>query len=131
MSSPLDPIDAALLNRIQDDFPLCRRPFQSLGEALGLDETEIMSRLAALRTSGVLRQISAIFDTTALGYKSSLVAMRFVPDQLNAGAGLISAHPGVSHNYKRNHEFNLWFTVAVPPEASLDWTVARLSHLSG
>ncbi len=89
------------------------------------------AQLQGLRESGILRQVSAIFDTTALGYRSSLVAMRAPADRINEVAEIINSHPGVSHNYRRNHEFNLWFTVAVPPDASLEWTVDRLSQLAG
>jgi DNA-binding Lrp family transcriptional regulator len=127
----LDGLDAALLNHIQDDFPLCVRPFQALAEKFGSSEAEVIERLQAARESGVLRQVSAIFDTTALGYKSSLVAARIPPERLAKGAEIINSHPGVSHNYRRNHDFNVWFTVAVPPEASLDWTVERLGKLAG
>lgn len=132
MTAPaVDELDAALLNRIQDDFPLCRRPFRALAEAFGSEERKVIERLRAARESGVLRQVSAIFDTTALGYRSSLVAMRIPPERLSEGTAVISSHPGVSHNYKRNHDFNVWFTVAVPCDGSLEWTVERLTRLAG
>ncbi len=124
-------LDAALLNRIQDDFPMCRRPFESLAQDTGADELTVIDRLQALREGGILRQVSAIFDTAALGYLSSLVAMRLAPDHLASGAEVINSHPGVSHNYKRNHEFNLWLTVAVPAGGDLEWTVQRLAKLAG
>lgn len=125
------PIDALILNRIQDDLPLHRRPFAVVADRVGVSEAEVIARLEAARSSGVLRQISAIFDTTALGYRSSLVAMRIPTARLSEGAAVINSHPGVSHNYRRDHEFNLWFTIAVPPCASLDWTVDRLGKLAG
>jgi DNA-binding Lrp family transcriptional regulator len=124
-------IDAALLDRLQDDFPLCRRPFRVLADALASSEGDVLERLRAARSSGILRQVSAIFDTTALGYKSSLVAMRIPAARLGEGAAVINSHPGVSHNYRREHEFNLWFTIAVPHDASLEWTVGRLGQLAG
>lgn len=111
----MDPEDRGLLNRIQEDFPLVQEPYQALGEALGLTAADVMERIARLRRDGVIRQISAIFDTRALGYRSTLVAMRLPPEHLEAGAAIVSAHPGVSHNYARQHHFNLWFTLAVPP----------------
>ena len=77
-------------------------------------------RVAAVKDAGVLRQLSAIFDTRALGYHSSLVAAKIDPDRVDEAAAVISAHPGVSHNYKRNHAFNLWYTIAVPSDESLD-----------
>ena len=78
-----------------------------------------------LKKSGIIRQVSAIFDTRALGYTSSLVSMHIPDDHLEEAAKVINSHPGVSHNYKRNHYFNLWFTLAVPPgvEFSRNWSV--------
>ena len=111
----LDPVDRALLNRIQEDFPLAPQPYAALGQALDRSEDDVLSRLARLRQARVVRQISAIFDTRALGYHSTLVAMRIPPERLEEAAALISEHPGVSHNYARRHEYNLWFTLAVPP----------------
>jgi siroheme decarboxylase len=126
----LDALDAGLLNRVQDDFPLCPRPFLALAKEAGTSEADVLRRLAAARESGVLRQVSAIFDTNALGYRSSLVAMRVEPQNLNQAAHLINSHPGVSHNYRRNHDFNMWFTVAVPLDGDLEWTVQRLARLA-
>ena len=110
-----DDVDRALLNALQWDFPLCATPYAALGERLGLVEAEVTARIAAAKDAGVLRQLSAIFDTRALGYQSALVAARVEPDRIDEAAAVISAHPGVSHNYKRNHTFNLWYTLAVPP----------------
>jgi siroheme decarboxylase len=123
--------DKRLLNVLQADFPLASRPFEALGVPLGLTETEVIARIALLKQQRVIRQISAIFDTRSLGYKSSLVAMQVQPEKLEAAARVVSGHPGVSHNYKRNHAFNLWFTVAVPPHSDLDWTVQRLHEMAG
>ncbi|MBI4840707.1 MAG: Lrp/AsnC family transcriptional regulator [candidate division NC10 bacterium] len=127
----MDDRDKRLLNVIQADFPLASRPFQALGAALALSEGEVIDRIASLKQQKVVRQISAIFDTRSLGYKSSLVAMRVPPDRLDAAAAVVNSHPGVSHNYKRNHAFNLWFTLAVPPSSDLTWTVERLHAMAG
>ena len=79
----------------------------------------------------MLRQLSAIFDTRALGYTSALVAAKVEPERIDEAAAIINAHPGVSHNYKRNHDYNLWYTVAVPPGESLDDHVDVLHRDSG
>jgi DNA-binding Lrp family transcriptional regulator len=111
----LDDLDRRLLNRIQEDFPLAAEPYAALAAALGTEPEDVLARIERLRRARVIRQISAIFDTRALGYRSTLVAMRLPPEGLEAGARRISEHPGVSHNYARQHEYNLWFTLAVPP----------------
>ncbi len=127
----MDDRDKRLLNVIQADFPLVTRPFQALGAPLELSEGEVIDRIAALEQQKIIRQISAIFDTRSLGYRSSLVAMSVPPDRLETAAAAVNAHPGVSHNYKRNHAFNLWFTVAVPPTSDLEWTVHHLHATAG
>ena len=127
----MDDRDKRLLNIIQGDFPLVCRPFRALGAQMALSEGEVVDRLAALKQRRIIRQISAIFDTRSLGYKSSLVAMRVQPERLDAAAAVISDHPGVSHNYQRNHAFNLWFTLAVPPTSDLQWTVEHLHAMAG
>lgn len=108
-------LDQRLLNELQTAFPLVARPFAELGERLGTTEADILERIERLKGEKIIRQLSAIFDSRRLGYKTSLVAMEFTPETLEAGAAIINLHPGVSHNYKRNHRFNLWFTIATPP----------------
>jgi siroheme decarboxylase len=127
----MDELDRELLNVIQNDFPMVSAPFAELGRRLGIDETDALARIARLKDEHVIRQVSAIFDTRALGYRSSLVAMAVPKDRLERAAELINAHPGVSHNYRRNHEFNLWFTVAVPYTSDLQAHVDRLHEDAG
>ena len=127
----LEELDRELLNAVQWDFPLEPRPFAALGDRLGLSEPDVRERVGRVKELGVLRQLSAIFDTRALGYGSSLVAAQIDPDRVDEAAEVISAHPGVSHNYKRNHEYNLWYTIAVPPGDSLEEHVDVLHRASG
>jgi siroheme decarboxylase len=127
----LDDLDRELLNAVQWDFPLEARPFAVLADRLGVDEPTVRDRVAKVKESGVLRQLSAIFDTRALGYSSALVAAKVDPEHIDDAAAMISEHPGVSHNYKRNHDYNLWYTVAVPPGESLDEHIDVLHRESG
>jgi DNA-binding Lrp family transcriptional regulator len=127
----MDDRDKRLLNLIQAEFPLASRPFEALGASLGLSEAEVIGCIEALKGQKIIRQIGGIFDTRSLGYTSSLVAMRVPPERLDKAAAIVNEHPGVSHNYKRNHPFNLWFTVAVPPRSDLQWTVDRLHQMAG
>lgn len=125
-----DDIDRALLTELQKSFPIAHRPFEVLGEKLGITEQECLRRVTALKESKVIRQLSAIFDTRALGYQSTLVAAKVAPERVDEAAAVINQHPGVSHNYKRNDPFNIWYTVAVPPGDSLEQTVKILHILS-
>lgn len=127
----MDDKDRQLLTLIQKEIPLTSRPFEAIGRQMGLDGVEVILRTNRLKDEKIIRQISAIFDTKSLGYKSTLVAMRFPEDKIDQGAEVINQHPGVSHNYKRSHDFNLWFTVAVPPKDSLEEHIQRLHEMSG
>ena len=127
----LDELDQDLLNEIQWSFPLTSRPYHTLASKMNMAPDDVMSRIIRLKEMGIIRQLSAIFDTRRLGYKSSLVAMKVAPEKLVEVANTISEHPGVSHNYERNHDFNLWFTIAVPPGKSIQGAVDKFTKLPG
>ena len=127
----LDDLDRELLNALQWDFPVDAQPYAALADRLGTTEDEVHARIRRVKDAGILRQLSAIFDPRALGYGSSLVAAKIDPDRIDDAAAVISEHPGVSHNYKRNHAYNLWYTIAVPPGDSLDDHIKVLHQASG
>jgi siroheme decarboxylase len=129
----LDDLDKKLLNLMQGKFPLQRYPFAEVAGLAGVDTGEVLSRVRRLIRDRIIRQVTPIFDTRALGYKSMLVAAKVDPEHPQRAARVINAHPGVSHNYLRNHEFNLWFTIAVEPDSrlGLDGTLNVLAHESG
>ena len=127
----MDKLDKNILNEIQWTFPLIPQPYAEMAKKFGISENELMDRLKALKKMGVIRQLSAIFDTRKLGYKSALIAMAIEPEKLDYVANQINKHNGVSHNYERNHEYNLWFTLAVPPGGDLKTEVDKFSKLSG
>src|SRR3954447_22859549 len=127
----LDNLDRELLNALQWDFPVDATPYATLAARLGTTEDEVHARIRRVKGAGVLRQLSAIFDTRALGYGSSLVAAKIDPDRIDDAAAVISEHPGVSHNYKRNHDYNLWYTLAVPPGEDFDAHLDVLHRDSG
>lgn len=125
-----DAADRALLDALQAGLALERRPYAEVGERIGMPEAEVLERIRRLKDAAIIRQISAIFDTRALGYGSSLVAARYPAERLFDAAKVIGGHPGVSHNYRRTHAFNLWYTLAVAPDAklSLEETMERLAQ---
>ena len=127
----MDNLDKEILNEIQWTFPLTSQPYHDIAKKFKITPEIVKERLNNLKKIGVLRQLSAIFDTRKLGYKSSLVAMEIEPDNLDYVAQQINRHPGVSHNYERNHQFNLWFTLAVPPSSDLKNEVDKFSKLKG
>ncbi len=126
----MDKLDRKLLDLVQRNFPLIPQPFRELGAKLGLSEEEVLQRLRKLTQQGVLRQIGAIFNPQALGYRTSLVAFAVPKEKQEHAAQVINRHPGVSHNYLRDHPYNFWFTLAVPPERSLEEEVQKLASES-
>jgi len=129
--SSLGESDKELLNEIQWTFPLVTRPFDTIAKKFDTTPEIIKEKLNNLKEIGVLRQLSAIFDTRKLGYTSSLVAMEIEHDKLDYVASQINRHPGVSHNYERDHQFNLWFTLAVPPGVDLNSELEKFNVLKG
>jgi siroheme decarboxylase len=131
----LSDVDRRLLDLMQAGFPLTTRPFSALGEELDLPEAEVLDRVRRLKAkpSPIIRQISAIFDSAAIGYTSTLVAAKVDEQRIEEAAGIVSAHPGVSHNYRRNHAYNLWYTLTVPPDSrlGLERTIQLLHGQSG
>ena len=127
----IDLFDKQLLNDIQWVFPLVDRPYLEISKRHNMSEDEVMRRIAYMKDMGLIRQINAIFDTRRLGYKSALVAFAVIPDKLDSVANEVNKHPGVSHNYERNHDFNMWFTLAVPPYGEMKRDLDRLASLDG
>ncbi|MGX6448083.1 siroheme decarboxylase subunit alpha [Patulibacter sp. S7RM1-6] len=116
---PLDDTDKALMNTLQGAFPLVPRPYAEIATAVGLTEDEVLQRTQRLLKERIIRQVTPIYDTRAFGYGSMLVAAKVDPEHPWGPAKLINEHPGVSHNYLRNHEFNMWFTIAVEEDSKL------------
>ena len=130
---PLDETDKRLLNLMQGRFPLERRPFARVAELADVPEAQVLSRVQHLIDQRIIRQVTPIFDTRALGYGSMLVAAKVDPEYPHRAAKFINSHPGVTHNYLRNHDFNLWFTLAVEKDSKLgmDGTLEVIARETG
>ena len=128
----MDLTDRKLLNIVQSNFPVVEEPYRAIADEVGITEDDLLARLAELKRQNVVRQISAIFDTRRLGYKTTLVAFAYGEGDLHPGAIFINRHPGVSHNYAREGSYyNLWFTLAVPPDGDLEETVQWMAERTG
>ncbi len=106
----MDKIDRAILNRIQSNFPLISRPFLEIGQETGISEREALERIKRLKQKGIIRKIGAEFDSRKLGYASTLCAARVAEEEVQRFVELINSYPGVTHNYRRRHRYNIWFT---------------------
>ena len=129
----LSDLDRTLLNLMQGSFPLEPRPYAAVAAAAGITEEQVLADVQRLQADRIIRQVTPIYDTRALGYGSMLVAAKVDPEHPWGPAKVINAHPGVSHNYLRNHEFNMWFTLAVEKESKLglQGTLDVLQELTG
>ena len=129
----LDDSDRRLLNLMQGSFPIARRPYQHIAAEAGLGEDEVLARVTRLLQERIIRQVTPIYDTRAFGFQSMLVAAKVDPENPWRAATIINEHPGVSHNYLRNHEFNIWFTIATEPDSrlGLEGTLEVLAKLAG
>jgi siroheme decarboxylase len=116
---PLDEHDKRLMNVLQSNFPLQPEPWADIAARAELPVADAMARTQRLLDGRIIREITPIFDTRALGYESMLVAAKVDSEQPQRAAKIVNSHPGVSHNYLRTHDFNLWFTIATPPDSQL------------
>ena len=124
----LDNIDKDLLNIIQTELPLGREPFVDLGLHLGTGRSEIIRRIERLKAGGVIRLIGPVFNPGKLGYRTTLVAMKMHAEQLDEAGQIISTNPMVSHCYERDHDFNFWFTLAMPATEDMETEVRKLGN---
>jgi DNA-binding Lrp family transcriptional regulator len=129
----LDELDRRLLNLMQGSFPIEPRPYAAVARAAGIPEERVLERVRELSEQRIIRQVTPIYDTRALGYSSMLVAAKVDPEHPWRAAKIVNSHPGVSHNYLRNHDFNMWFTLATEPDSrlGLEGTLELLGELTG
>lgn len=128
-ASKLDEIDKKLLQLAQDEFPITRRPWAALGNKLKITEEEVMSRLKRLHREGIIRKIGPILDARKLGLcASTLIAMKVPEEKLESVVDIINEYKSVSHNYLREHEYNLWFTITTSSKEELRRTVEEIKR---
>jgi DNA-binding Lrp family transcriptional regulator len=127
----VDPVDKELLNQLQSGLPLVSRPFKALGEVLKQDEEWVLERIKELREEKIIRRLGGVFDSKNLGFSSTLIALKVPPDNIDQVAGIINSYPGVTHNYLREHEYNIWFTLASPSAPELESTLQEILRKTG
>ena len=115
----IDQRDRDLLSALQTEIPIVSTPFAVVGQRIDMSEKEVLKRTERLKRDGVIRQVALLFDPRALGYRSCLVAARVASERVDEAATAVNAYPGVTQNYRRNNDFNLWFTIAVAPNSQL------------
>ena len=129
--SPMDEIDKEILNRIQSDFPMTPRPYLSIADDLGLSENDVLKRVIRLKNERIIRRIGGNFVPNKLGFVSTLCAARVPEDKIEEFAGEVNCYSGVTHNYRRDNEFNIWFTFIAPSMEEIEENLEKISQKTG
>ncbi len=128
---PMDETDRAILNRIQSDFPITARPFLTIAEDLGFKESEVIQRVHRLKEKGIIRRIGGNFVPDKMGYVSTLCAAKVPDESVDRFAEVVNRYPGVTHNYMRKGEFNIWFTFIAPSMGEIESNLKTISEKTG
>ena len=131
MKGLMDDTDKKILNLIQTGFPVENRPYKTIGATAGVSEQEAFDRVKGMMDTGVIRRLGASFDSRGLGWTSTLCAMKVPPARIEEAAAVVSEYPGVTHNYERAHEFNLWFTLIAPDEETVAAILGEIERKCG
>jgi len=127
----MDGIDEKILRRIEREFPVSPYPYRDLAEDLDLCVEEVISRISRLKKKGIILRMGAFFDSEKLGFKSTLVAMKVPQARLQEVAKIVNYYPGVTHNYSRDHEFNLWFVLMGKSKKEINETLRKIKNQTG
>ncbi len=127
----IDGIDKAILNRIQSDFPIAPRPYRAIADDLGLSEGEVLKRVSRLKKSGIIRRIGGNFTPDKLGFVSTLCAAKVPEDKISQFAEVVNRYPGVTHNYRRENTFNVWFTFIASSMDEIDANLQQIASETG
>lgn len=127
----LDNTDKAVLNRIQSDFPIDSRPYNVIAQELGLEETDVISRVSKLKEAGIIRRIGGNFVPHKVGFVSTLCAAKVPENKIDAFAKVVNRYSGVTHNYQRDNELNIWFTFIAPSRREIERNLAQISRETG
>jgi len=127
----MDDIDRKLLNQIQSDFPATQRPYKDLGVRLSCSEDNILTRIKRLKKEGIIRRIGGNFDSQRIGFTTMLCAARVSDDTIEKFVRVVNKYPGVTHNYLRDHHYNIWFTFVAPNMKAIDKYIEEIMKHTG
>ncbi|MDI6703718.1 MAG: AsnC family transcriptional regulator [bacterium] len=127
----MDEIDKRILIETQINFPLCKRPFKVLADRFGITEEEVLCKIRRLKRKGFIRRISPSFDSRRLGFVSTLIAMKVPKEKIEDVANIVNRYDGVTHNYERQYEYNLWFTLISESNERLEEIINGIKEKTG
>lgn len=127
----MDDIDKKILRAVQSRLPIAEKPWAALGRELGLSEERVIARLADMKKRGIIRRIGGNFDSSSLGWAATLCAAKVPEEKFSRFVEAVNAYPGVTHNYRRDHQYNVWFTFIAENMDQIDKSLAELSRATG
>jgi len=127
----MDEIDREFLNEIQADFPIEPHPYRVMGNRLGISEDEVLARIAKLKREGIIRRFGASINSRRVGFVSTLLTAKVPREEFDAFVEIVNSHPGVTHNYERKHEYNVWFTLISPSLEEKERAIKELVRDTG
>lgn len=127
----MDHIDRKLLNELQSGFPIAKRPYEDVGRRLNCSEDEILERIKRLKEEGVIRRIGGNFDSQRLGFATTLCAAKVAPEKIERFVGVLNGYPEITHNYLRDHQYNMWFTFVAPDMKAIERCIGEIIKHSG
>jgi siroheme decarboxylase len=127
----MDATDKAIINRIQSDFPIDARPYRIIAQELKLEEKEVINRIKAMKSQGVIRRMGGNFVPHKVGFVSTLCAAKVPEDKIDDFAKVVNSYTGVTHNYQRENEFNIWFTFIAESREEISRNLAQISKETG
>lgn len=127
----MDDVDRALVNEIQSDFPITSRPYHELGKRFDISEAEVLERLKGLKAEGIIRRIGGNFNSKSLNFTSTLCAAKVPEEKMDRFVEMVNSYPGVTHNYLRDHDYNVWFTFIAENAFLIDKALEEISSATG
>lgn len=127
----IDDMDKAIIDLLQSKFPVTKRPYLELSRQLNMTEADLMSRIALLKENGYIRRIGGIFDSRKLGYTGTLCAMKVPMDRIGEVSEIVNSYSGITHNYIRDHSFNMWFTMLAPSVQKVEENILEIRMRTG
>ncbi|HBO84911.1 MAG: transcriptional regulator [Deltaproteobacteria bacterium GWC2_42_11] len=127
----MDSLDKKILNIIQTKFPITQKPYEAIGREAGISEKETIDRIANLKKEGIIRRIGATFDPKKLGFTSSLCAAKVPKEKIDEFVNVVNSYPGITHNYERDHQYNIWFTFIAESMDEIEKSLKEISEKTG
>lgn len=127
----MDDVDRVIINEIQSDFPITPRPYYELGRRFDLSEAEVLERVKRLKEEGIIRRIGGNFSSKRLNFTSTLCAAKVPEEKMDRFVQVVNSYPGVTHNYLRNHDYNVWFTFIAQSMLDIERALKEISKATG